>query len=121
MKLQETQEYLKDNLDGFIASSIVDAVEGLPLAGAAADPNFDLSTPAGMYTDTFQSAKKAFEVVGWGIPNEILIPGDPNTAILISLGDGRYYQGIAISSKTPLGMVRAIFNKVKPEIEKLLP
>lgn len=120
-KLNDLQEHLKTEIDGYVASAIVDATEGIPLAVAQVDPNFDQSVPSGFFTATFRSGMKAFEAAGWGVMHEILMPGETQTILLISLKGGRYYQGIAVSSKTPLGMIRAIFNKVKPEIEALCP
>jgi YesN/AraC family two-component response regulator len=120
MKLQETLEFVRDNLEGIIMTGIIDAEQGIPLAVLNNDPNFDPSIPAGMYTNTFSSAVKAFQIVDWGIPTEVLMPGDPNSVILISLKNGKYFMGIAFKSKTQLGMVRAILNRIKPEIEKIL-
>lgn len=120
-KLQETQDYLMGAIDGFMSCDVVDVESGLTLAGACPDPNLDRSIPAAMFTDTFRSAMKGFDVVGWGIPTEILIPGKTSVVLMISLDGGKYYQGIAVSSKTPLGMIRAIFSKIKPEVESALP
>jgi len=120
-KLQEIQDYLMGEIDGFISCDVVDVESALSLAGACHDPNLDQSIPAAMFTDTFRSAMKGFDMVGWGVPTEILIPGKTAIALLIALDGGRYYQGIATSSKTPLGMIRAIFAKVKPEVEAALP
>jgi YesN/AraC family two-component response regulator len=120
MTLQEAMEFIRDNLEGVIMSGIIDAEQGIPLTVLNNDPNFDPSIPAGMYTNTFSSAVKAFEIVDWGIPSEILMPGEPNSVILIALKKGKYFMGIAFKSKTQLGMVRAILNRVKPEIEKIL-
>jgi len=120
-KLQETQDYLMGAIDGFMSCDVVDVESGLTLAGACPDPNLDRSIPAAMFTDTFRSAVKGFDVVNWGIPSEVLIPGKTSVVIMISLADGKYYQGIATSSKTPLGMIRAIFSKIKPEVESALP
>ncbi len=119
-RLQEIQEFLKKELDGFVASAIVDAEQGMPLAGLTADPSMDLSVPSAYYTDTFRSAIKSFDSVGWGQPTEVLMPGKTHTIVLFSIKDGAYYQGIAVMNKGQMGMVRAIFSKVRGEIESLL-
>ncbi len=119
-KLTELQNYLKEEIDGFIAAAVVDVESGITVAGVAADPDMDLSTPAAYYTETFRSAVKSFESSGWGIPKEVLMPGDSHTVILISLKEGKYYQGIATENKISIGLLRAVFLKVKQEIEDLL-
>ncbi len=119
-RLQEIQEFLKNELEGFVASAIVDVEQGMALAGLTADPSMDLSVPSAYYTDTFRSAVKSFESVGWGQPNEVLMPGKTHTIVLFSIKDGAYYQGIAVTNKGQMGMVRAIFSKVRGEIESLL-
>lgn len=121
MELQETQEYLKDNLRGFIACAVVDTEHGMPLVGTSIDPNFDLSLPSGFFAEAFLTAVRAFEMTNWGVPQEMLIPGDPNTVVMFSLKDGAYCQTICVSSKTPLGMVRAVFNKIRADLERALP
>ncbi|HDH99703.1 MAG: hypothetical protein DRP94_01230 [Candidatus Latescibacterota bacterium] len=121
MELQETQEYLKNNLSGFIACAVVDTEHGMPLVATSIDPNLDLSVPSGFFTEAFLAAVRAFEMTDWGVLREVLIPGDPNTVVMFSLKDGAYYQNICVSSKTPLGMVRAVFNKIRKDLEKELP
>ena len=49
------------------------------------------------------------------------MPGDTHIVVLFSLKNGQYFEGIAVKSKSQMGMVRAIFNKLKPKIEQLLP
>lgn len=121
MELQETQDYLKENLSGFIACAVVDTEHGMPLVGASIDPNLDLSVPSGSFTEAFLAATRAFEMTNWRVLREVLIPGDPTTVVMFSLKDGTYYQKVCVSSKTPLGMVRAVFNKVRADLEKTLP
>lgn len=120
-KLRKTQEYLKQNLEGFISCDVVEIKTGISTASAYAEYISDTSFSHAMYTDTVRSAAEAFEVAGWGTPHEVLILGNPNTMVLILLKEGRYFQSIAVASTTPIGMVKAIFNKVKVEIEQALP
>lgn len=55
-----------------------------------------------------------------GAPKEILIPGETTTVIIISLSNRKYFQVITASSKTPVGIIRAVFSKVKKPIEEEL-
>jgi hypothetical protein len=119
--LQELQDQLKRDIDGFFSCAVIDAVQGIPLATAEVDPSFDQTVPCGFFTMVFQSSLKAFEASGWGKPKEVLILGDTYTVLLISLKEGRYYQGISVANKTPLGMIRAVYGKVQAEIEKNCP
>jgi CheY-like chemotaxis protein len=120
LTLKGIQNHLKENLYGLIIAFITDTKKGKPLVMLKTDAEFDTNIQMELYLETFRSAVKSFDIVGWGTPKEVLMPGNPNSVILVSLKKGEYYQGIVFNSETQLGMVQAVFNKVKPEIEKLL-
>ncbi len=119
-RLQDIQEFFRQELSGFVASAIVDTSDGIVLAGLAASSDMDLAIPIEYYTKTFRSALRSFESVGWGQPIEVLVPGPTHTVVLFSINDGSYYQGIAVESMVPMGLMRALFRKMKDELESVL-
>jgi predicted regulator of Ras-like GTPase activity (Roadblock/LC7/MglB family) len=119
-ELQALQEQLAKELPAFIACSVVSAENGLPLAGTVFDSNLDLSVPAGAFTEAFKVVVKAYEYSDWGLVNELLFSGEKSIVILFSLKGGKFYEGVAIRSTATLGIIKAIFNKYKEPIEKLL-
>lgn len=119
-ELQAIQEHMARELPSFIACSIVSLEDGLPVAGTVFDQEYDLSVPAGAFTEAFKVVKRAYEYSKWGMVKELLFSGEKSIVILFSLKGGDYYQGVAIKSTATLGIIKAIFNKFKGPIEKLL-
>jgi len=119
-ELQSIQEQMAKELPSFIACSIVSLEDGLPVAGTVYDQDYDLSVPAGAFTEAFKVVSKAYEYSNWGMVKELLFSGEKSIVLLFALKDGAYYQGVAIKSTATLGIIKAIFNKYKKSIEELL-
>jgi predicted regulator of Ras-like GTPase activity (Roadblock/LC7/MglB family) len=119
-ELQSIQEQMAKELHAFIACSIVSMNDGLAVAGTVFDKDYDLSVPAGAFTEAFKVVKKAYEYSNWGMVKELLFSGEKSIVLLFALKEGAYYQGVAIKSTATLGIIKAIFNKYRERIEQLL-
>ncbi len=119
-ELQKLQNSMAEELPHFKACAVVSVEDGLLLAGTAADSSYDIGVPAGAFADALKSVVIAYEYSKWGKVNEFLFSGPDTIVLLISLKDGKFYQVIAVGSKTTLGMVRTLYSKYKDKIESLL-
>ncbi len=118
-KLEELQHKMLQEIPGAVACGVISLDDGLPVAGATADPSMDLEIPAGMFTQAFQAAEKAFHYSGWGDINELILSGPDYLVILIRVG-GQFYEGIATRTGVQLGLVRAVFKRFVREIDAAL-
>ncbi len=119
-EFQKLQEKLANDLPSFVSCGVISVEDGLPLAGVVADPNIDLSIPAGAFTEAFKSVVNAYKYSNWGKVTEMLFSGPDIITVMFSLKNGKYYEGISVKTTTTLGMVKVVFNRYKSQIEALL-
>jgi predicted regulator of Ras-like GTPase activity (Roadblock/LC7/MglB family) len=119
-EFQKLQEQLADEMPAFVSCGVIAIENGLPIAGVIADPNTDLTIPAGAFTEAFKSVVKAYEYSNWGQVTEMLFSGHDIITILFSLENGNFYQGISVKTTTTLGMVKAVYNKYRERVEMFL-
>lgn len=119
--LGKLEEELGKQIPDFVACAVVEVETGLTLAGYAEDVNMNLSDPAGLLAEVVKGLKRTSDLMSWGKVEGLMIQTDSHIILAMLLKDGAYYQGIIARRGTTLGMVRAIYNKMKNEIEDALP
>ena len=113
---------IKNNISGFIAVSVTEIETGLSYGSLTADPSFDAEIASAYNLEVVKSKLKAVKALG--LDQEIddilitltsqihIIDISPNKKFMIYLA--------ADSTKSNLGMTRAILKKYKGVLEKNL-
>jgi len=120
-KIQKLMEKLADEMPEILAAGITDNESGMVIAGSIVDPNFKIDEAGAFFTQAYQKAKKAVEMVGGGLMKEILITTENHIHLMTTLKGGKYHLGICVRSSAQLGMVRVIYKKFWNDMDRLLP
>jgi CheY-like chemotaxis protein len=110
-RLRSEQAAFLSELEGLVSAVVLDAQHGVPVVALSRTPEFDMSRVCGLFKEIFAAAADAYAVSSWGGVNEVIMPGEHYTILMRSLGEGRFRQALAVTSDTPLGMVRAVLKK----------
>lgn len=116
--LQNFQNDLKENINGFIAVSVTEVETGMSYSSLSLNPNFDPELASAYNLEVVKAKLSAIKALGLDQKiNDILITLTDQIHIIDVSEDGKYFIYLAIdSTKANLGLTRATLSKFKKDI-----
>lgn len=116
--LQDFQNNLKQNINGFIAVSVTEIETGMSYSSLSVDSGFDPELASAYNLEVVKAKMNAIKALGLNEKiNDILITLSNQLHILDVSEDGKYFIYLAVDSKNAnLGLTRAVLSKFKKEI-----
>lgn len=116
--LQDFQNSLKENINGFIAVSVTEIETGMSYSSLSIDSSFDPELASAYNLEVVKAKMNAIKALGLNEKiNDILITLSNQLHILDVSEDGKYFIYLAVDSKNAnLGLTRAVLSKFKKEI-----
>ncbi|WP_428231042.1 hypothetical protein [Flavobacterium sp.] len=116
--LQNFQNDLKENINGFIAVSITEVETGMSYSSLSLNPNFDPELASAYNLEVVKAKLSAIKALGLDQKiNDILITLTDQIHIIDVSEDGKYFIYLAVdSTKANLGLTRATLSKFKKDI-----
>jgi len=116
--LQDFQNSLKENINGFIAVSVTEIETGMSYSSLSVDSSFDPELASAYNLEVVKAKMNAIKALGLNEKiNDILITLSNQLHILDVSEDGKYFIYLAVDSKNAnLGLTRAVLSKFKKEI-----
>jgi predicted regulator of Ras-like GTPase activity (Roadblock/LC7/MglB family) len=119
--LEQLLLQVRNELSGsFISSSIV-GVDGLAIAGLAADAKMNRNDADARGAMIVKLASNISKKLGLGEVEDDLITTDRLFFIIRELGDGSYSWGLVVTREAILGSVRMIMNEYASQIWDAIP
>lgn len=120
-KLEQLLHDIRLELGNDFVSTDVVGMDGLSIAGGAADPNFDAAAASARFAMVMKLGVKTSDKMGMGTIDDILTVTDRVYILTRFLGDSSYYWGLAVSKDATLGMVRMLMNEYAPKLWDAVP
>ncbi len=120
-KLDDILLDIKNQLGPELIFTDVVGMDGLSIAGAYADPNFDSSVAAARLAMVVKLSSRVADKLSMGTVEDGLITTDQGNVLVRFLGDHSYYWGIAITADATLGVVRMLMNEYADQIWDAIP
>ena len=116
--LQDFQNSLKENINGFIAVSVTEIETGMSYSSLSVDSSFDPELASAYNLEVVKAKMNAIKALGLNEKiNDILITLSNQLHILDVSEDGKYFIYLAVDSKNAnLGLTRSVLSKFKKEI-----
>ncbi|MCD0464673.1 hypothetical protein [Flavobacterium sp. ENC] len=116
--LQNFQNDLKENINGFIAVSVTQVETGMSYCSLSLNPAFDPELASAYNLEVVKAKLNAIKALGLDQKiNDILITLTDQIHIIDVSEDGSYFIYLAVdSTKANLGMTRATLGKFKKDI-----
>lgn len=116
--LQNFQNDLKENINGFIAVSVTEVETGMSYSSLSLNPNFDPELASAYNLEVVKAKINAIKALGLNQKiNDILITLTDQIHIIDVSEDGKYFIYLAVdSTKANLGLTRATLSKFKKDI-----
>lgn len=116
--LQNFQNDLRDNVNGFIAVSVTEVETGMSYCSLTARPDFDPELASAYNLEVVKAKLNAIRALGLDQKiNDILITLTDQIHIIDLSEDGRYFIYLAVdSNKANLGLTRAVLSRYKKDI-----
>jgi len=116
--LQNFQNDLKENINGFIAVSVTEVETGMSYCSLSLNPNFDPELASAYNLEVVKAKLSAIKALGLDQKiNDILITLTDQIHIIDVSEDGKYFIYLAVDSKKAnLGLTRATLAKFKKDI-----
>ncbi|MDP5198102.1 hypothetical protein [Flavobacterium sp. DG2-3] len=120
--LQNFQNDLKENVNGFIAVSVTEVETGMSYCSLTVKPDFDPELASAYNLEVVKAKLNALRALGLNQKiNDILITLTDQIHIIDVSEDGRYFIYLAVdSTKANLGLTRATLSKYKKDITSKL-
>lgn len=120
--LQNFQNDLKENINGFIAVSVTEVETGMSYCSLTVKPEFDPELASAYNLEVVKAKLNALRALGLNQKiNDILITLTDQIHIIDVSEDGRYFIYLAVdSTKANLGLTRATLSKYKKDITSKL-
>jgi len=116
--LQNFQNDLKENINGFIAVSVTEVETGMSYCSLSLNPNFDPELASAYNLEVVKAKLSAIKALSLNQKiNDILITLTDQIHIIDVSEDGKYFIYLAVdSTKANLGLTRATLSKFKKDI-----
>lgn len=116
--LQNFQNDLKENINGFIAVSVTEVETGMSYCSLTVKPDFDPELASAYNLEVVKAKLNAIKALGLDQKiNDILITLTDQIHIIDLSEDGRYFIYLAVdSTKANLGLTRAVLSRYKKDI-----
>ncbi len=115
-------ENIKENVDGLIGVSVTEVESGVAYDAYSADPAFDPSLASAYNLEVVKAKLNAIKALGLNEEIEdITITLSSQVHVINVAPSGNYFIYLAVDSKKAnLGITRALLNKYKVDLNKLL-
>lgn len=121
-KLQELIQEIRFELGtGFIATDIVNAKDGISIAGLVASSALDTEEFAARFSMVVKLATRVTDKIEIGEVEDMLTTTQSGYLITRLIGDGSYFWSLAVSQDATLGMVRVIMNDYENKLWDAIP
>jgi predicted regulator of Ras-like GTPase activity (Roadblock/LC7/MglB family) len=111
-KISEILEDFRKEIPGFISTDVVSLTDGISIGGGSIDPKFDSSVASAYYAAVVTAYIKAIEAIDPSLEAEdLLITTDKMTILLRVLGSTGYFQTLAVTNESNLGICRLVMKK----------
>jgi predicted regulator of Ras-like GTPase activity (Roadblock/LC7/MglB family) len=120
-KLEELVQQVRSEVGADFVSTDVVGMDGLSIAGASADPNFDGSAASARFAMVMKLSQQVAKKIQMGGVDDNLVTTDQVYVITRFLGDGSYYWGLAVTREAVLGMVRMVMDEYADQIWRAIP
>jgi len=116
--LQNFQNDLKENINGFIAVSVTEVETGMSYCSLTVKSDFDPELASAYNLEVVKAKLNAIRALGLDQKiNDILITLTDQIHIIDLSEDGRYFIYLAVdSNKANLGLTRAVLSRYKKDI-----
>ena len=116
--LQNFQNDLKENVNGFIAVSVTEVETGMSYCSLTVKSDFDPELASAYNLEVVKAKLNAIKALGLNQSiNDILISLTDQIHIIDLSDDGRYFIYLAVdATKANLGLTRATLSKYKKDI-----
>ena len=116
--LKQFGDEMKANVPGYIAVAIAEIKTGITYYSDSAVPSFDVELAAAFNLEVVKAKLNAISALGLKSKiNDILINLDDQIHIIDISDDALYFIYVAVdSSRSNLGMTKALLNKYKKEV-----
>lgn len=119
-KLNDLLQEMAGEIPGFIATAVV-GMDGLGIAEYSANPDFGVETANAQFTLVLKLANKSTGQLGDELEDN-LVTTDQAYFLTHFLGDGSYYQGIAVDRETgSLGNLRLMVRQYADDLWNAIP
>jgi len=120
--LNQFKKEITENIPGLIALSVTEIETGISFISHSNDPNFDPELASSFNLEVAKAKMQAIEVLGINEKiNDILINLEKQIHIIDISENYKYIIYVAVdSTKTNLGMTRALLSKYKSQLIKNL-
>lgn len=105
---------------GFVSTDVV-GMDGLSIAGSAADPNFDATAASARFAMVSKLGQKVSSKINMTPMEDLLVTTNSAYIIIRFLGDGSYYWGLSVTKEATLGMVRMLMNQYADQLWSSIP
>ncbi len=115
-------ENMKDNVEGLIGVSVTEIESGVAYESYSADPKFDPSLASAYNLEVVKAKLNAIKALGLNEEiQDITINLSSQVHFINIAPSGAYFIYLAIdSAKANLGITRALLNKYKSDLNKML-
>ncbi|MFP4344283.1 MAG: roadblock/LC7 domain-containing protein [Anaerolineales bacterium] len=120
-KLEELVQQVRSEVGADFISTDIVGMDGLSIAGASADPNFDGSAASARFAMVMKLSQQVAKKIQMGAVDDNLVTTDQVYVISRFLGDGSYYWGLAVTRDAVLGMVRMVMSEYADQIWRAIP
>ena len=120
-KLEELVQQVRSEVGADFVSMDIVGMDGLSIAGASADPNFDGSAASARFAMVMKLSQQVAKKIQMGEVDDNLVTTDRAYVITRFLGDGSYYWGLAVTRDAVLGMVRMVMDEYADQIWRAIP
>jgi hypothetical protein len=116
--LQNFQNDLKENINGFIAVSVTEVETGMSYCSLSLNPDFDPELASAYNLEVVKAKLNDIKALGLNQKiNDILITLTDQIHIIDVSEDGKYFIYLAVdATKANLGLTRATLSKFKKDI-----
>lgn len=120
-KIDQLLQEIRTELSGdFISTDIVGA-DGISIAGASTDPNYDSSAASARFAMVMKLASRVSEKLGLGSVDDNMATTDQEIILSRFLGDGTYFWVLAVPKDATLGSVRMVMKEYGERIWDAIP
>lgn len=120
MKTSEILQELADELDDFIAASVV-GVDGMSVANLVADRNFDESKASAALSQLVKQAAESSEAMGAGEFEETITTSEKYMFVTRPLGNGKFFIELVLKANGNLGAARMYLEEHEEGLLESLP
>jgi predicted regulator of Ras-like GTPase activity (Roadblock/LC7/MglB family) len=120
-KLTDLVQDIRNELGPEFISTDIVGMDGMSIAGNAANPDFDATAASARFAMVMKLASKVSDKLQFGAVNDNLVTTDEMLILTRFLGDSSYYWELVVSKDATLGMVRMLMDEYAGQLSDAIP